>query len=241
MVVLSVWFSVADVVRVCCSAACQELLGHKVKNAYSSPLPFTYMDVRSIPESFSWGNVNGISYLTHSLNQHIPQYCGSCWAHGAMSALSDRILIARRFHSDGLSITQSDGCVPADEVNLSIQYILNCATRTAGSCHGGSHTAVYEFLTGNEAPYDSCQPYMACSSESKDGFCGSIDTKCTPINRCRTCDHKGCRAVERYPNATVGEYGTYSYFTGGFGGVVDKIKVRRYTPAGIFVATNHLI
>ena len=37
------------------------------------PLPFTYVDADDIPKRFSWGNVDGQSYLTKALNQHIPQ------------------------------------------------------------------------------------------------------------------------------------------------------------------------
>lgn len=95
----------------------QVLEGHQVREKFTSDLPYTYIDEDDLPESFNWGNVNGHSYLTHSLNQHIPQYCGSCWAHGALSALSDRI-----------KITNSS----VDEINLSIQFILNCGTKVAG-------------------------------------------------------------------------------------------------------------
>ena len=59
---------------------------------------------------------------TMSRNQHIPQYCGACWAHGAVSALGDRIKIAR----GGKGI----------DINVAVQHILNCAN--VGSCHGGS-------------------------------------------------------------------------------------------------------
>jgi len=160
------------------------------------------------------------------------QYCGSCWAHGALSALADRIKIARN-HNDGVG--------GGDEINLSIQYVLNCGSDIAGSCHGGSHTGVYQFIKKNGMiPYDSCQPYLACSSESKDGFCAHVDTTCSPMNTCRTCmgGTGECRAIERFPNATVAEYGTYSYFTGGFGAVANKIKVSRVSLACIIL--NHI-
>mmetsp|Transcript_31665 Transcript_31665/g.36576 ORF Transcript_31665/g.36576 Transcript_31665/m.36576 type:complete len:352 (+) Transcript_31665:82-1137(+) len=178
------------------------LPGHKVFNDFKLALPHTYIKEDELPDAFTWGNVDGKSYLTHSLNQHIPQYCGSCWAHGAISALGDRIKIAR----------QAEG----EDINLSVQYILNCGGKMAGSCHGGSASGAYEFMKSTgPIPYDTCQPYTACSSESKEGFCKHYDTKCTPQNTCKTCNTFSsnggfCSEINQYPNATVSEYGMIS-------------------------------
>lgn len=64
-----------------------------------------------------------------TVNQHVPQYCGSCWAQGPSSALADRFIIAdpKRFAN----------------LALSPQVVLNC--RAGGSCEGGNPGVVWEF------------------------------------------------------------------------------------------------
>ena len=32
------------------------------------------------------------------------------------------------------------------DINLSIQFVLNCGAGMAGSCHGGYHTGTYELI-----------------------------------------------------------------------------------------------
>ena len=126
------------------------------------------------------------------------RYCGSCWAHGTLSALADRIKIARK----GQGI----------DVNLAVQHLLNCGG--GGSCHGGSPTAAYGWLAKNPIAYDTCQPYMACSKESTEGFCNATGTDwtCTAENTCRTCPTFGqkCVGLKHYPNATVNATGPSS-------------------------------
>ena len=136
------------------------------------------------------------------------QYDRSCWAHGALSSLADGIKIARKGNGD--------------DINLSIQYILNCGAKVAGSCHGGYHTGVYQ-LTQESCfvPYDTCQPYMniACSDESTEGFCPHVDTTCKKSNICKTCNTFSsfggkCTEIDYFPNATVAEYGVVGGRTG---------------------------
>lgn len=160
--------------------------------------------VESYPDEFSWCNKDGKNYCTPSRNQHIPQYCGSCWAHGAVSALQDRIKIAR----------ESQG----PDIILSIQHMLNCGN--AGSCYGGSVDGPYQWIkslsdAGTGISYESSNPYIACSSDSDEGFCGKADWTCKPINVARTCgsfSEEGgpCTGLSSYPNATISDYGSIS-------------------------------
>ena len=66
-----------------------------LKDLITTPRPSELIDETELPLNFDWSNLEGRSYTTKPLNQHIPQYCGSCWAHGSVSALGDRIRIAR--------------------------------------------------------------------------------------------------------------------------------------------------
>jgi len=177
--------------------------GHKSRNDFNLPQPHLYIAEESLPESYTWGNVDGTNFLTRSLNQHIPQYCGSCWAHGAVSALQDRIKIARN--------------ATGEDFELSIQFILNCAGEVAGSCHGGSSSGVYDYVKNHAGyiPYATCLSYVACSDESSEGFCKNVDTTCSAKNICRTCNifsrfGFGCADINKFPNATIAEFGIIS-------------------------------
>ena len=94
------------------------------------PYQVTHNMNAELPQSFTWSNVEGVNYLTKNLNQHIPVYCGSCWAHGSVSSLADRIKIMRK--------------AAWPDINLSIQFILNC--QMGGSCNGGDHLATYKAI-----------------------------------------------------------------------------------------------
>merc|ERR1712100_818181 len=119
----------------------------------------------------------------------IPQYCGSCWAHGAVSALQDRIKIARG--AKGI------------DIQLSVQHVLNCAN--VGSCHGGTLDGPYQWMyklsqSGTGISYASSNPYMACSKESHEGTCQTGDWTCTALNMATS---QGLMRCKRRSSAVV--------------------------------------
>lgn len=164
----------------------------------------------TLPTNFTWSNVKGTNYLTQVLNQHLPNYCGSCWVFATLSSLGDRIKISRE--------------AQGPEIHLSMQHVLNCGT--AGTCNGGNHIDVYAWIhtksvrTGTGVAYDSVNPYIACSGGNPhiDGMTEGIclepiqvnNTMCLPVNIARDCATFGeaCTPLASYPNATIAEYGS---------------------------------
>jgi len=181
--------------------------GHTIPRHVTEPEPYQYINMSALPTSYDWRNVGGLNLVTKDLNQHIPQYCGSCWAHGSMSALADRISILRK------------GAWP--QINLAIQYILNCGTDVAGSCFGGSATGAYQFAMEKGIPQDTCLLYQA------------DDFECSDINTCRNC--KGppgqgtCWAQTNYTRYWVDQYNDVS----GVNNIMAEIATRGPVAAGI--------
>jgi len=189
-----IWTSVLFVVRGDNGASESMLNVHTLRNEYDeryaapaavlTPQPYEYTSEAQLPEEWNWANPggHGRSYVTKMLNQHIPQYCGSCWAHGSLSALADRVKIARAAQDD-------EGNGP--EVNLAIQTMLNCGKEIAGTCHGGHPAGAYQFVMNHGIPYDTCQPYEAADHKG-----------CTGEDVCKDCMSFGssnCWAVKKEP------------------------------------------
>eukprot|EP00762_Andalucia_godoyi_P005465 ANDGO_08399.mRNA.1 Cathepsin C len=155
-----------------------------------TPLPHQVLSVADVPSAWDWRNASlsgttQTNWVTPSINQHIPQYCGSCWLHASVSAFSDRLKIARR--------------ADFPEIAISRQTLLDCPV--CGSCHGGDFLCTAQYLNAHGMGDETCAPYRA-----EDGTCNDEAY-------CKTCAYGfpgKCSAVTSYTKYYAAEFGSIS-------------------------------
>lgn len=114
------------------------------------------------------------------LPMQIPRYCGSCWLHGTLSMIQDRLKIVKK------------GLGP--DTMLSRQSLLNCAAfhDYGAGCDGGDVIDVLRYMAHYGLPDESCMPYSATDHTKygkhahqcpAHGYC----TNCMPIDDVDTC------------------------------------------------------
>lgn len=164
-----------------------------------TPRSHMVVDVNAMPRNYDWRNASGVNYCTSARNQHIPQYCGSCWAMASSSSFADRIRIAR-------------GNVFPDYM-IAVQTLVYCLCT---GCDGGDASTVYQYINEHGVGADTCQNYVA----------KGLGTECSDLHRCENCQSNsagsdssfstssasgpngGCYPITDFPTFYASEYGT---------------------------------
>lgn len=200
-----------------CSATSAIHHGHVVDHAArTQPLILTALPSadadEALPSTFDWRTVDGKNFVTADVNQHIPIYCGSCWIHGTLAALNDRIKIARNaaFPDVMLSRQAAMNCVP----------LLSAPDMPPPGCNGGDPWSIHHYMSKHPLPDESCQPY-----EAKNGMCNAE-------GQCRNCFHPMMVADPTTPKVEYSSPGCWAvpfvgYKVSEYGGVAGEESMQR--------------
>ncbi|KAG1673687.1 hypothetical protein FOA52_010555 [Chlamydomonas sp. UWO 241] len=135
-----------------------------------------------LPKEFDWGKLEGpggdtTSMLQPSWNQHIPQYCGSCYLHATLSMVQDRISVTTNGRS---------------RVMLGRQTFLNCGPlrNMSHGCNGGDVPDVLQYMSKWGLPDETCMPYKAMDSGVLAPAPAGVSKEmhhCPALSACKNC------------------------------------------------------
>lgn len=175
------------------------------KSVITAPTGVELVADEDLPLHFDWRNLNGRNWVVSDVNQHIPQYCGSCWIHGTTSPLNDRLKIRR------------NGAWP--DVMLARQTLLNCVpgpNNTAPpGCSGGEPVMIFDYMRETKVPDETCNVWKAkqetCEAQNfcrncdlPDGLLDILTAGGDPSNISMTA---GCKGIDSFLGYRVADYG----------------------------------
>jgi cathepsin B len=142
-----------------------------------------------IPESFD--SRTGFSQCTNIISQIRDQSaCGSCWAFGGASAMSDRLCIA------------SNGQI---QVPLSTEDLVSCCDACGFGCGGGYPESAWQYFQDSGLVAESAYPYAFPSCEHH--TTGS-KPPCGQEQPTPACDSSKLKGQRYYGKSTYGVYGS---------------------------------
>ena len=150
------------------------------------------IDLNALPTNFDsrkqWPNCASISEIRDQGS------CGSCWAFGAVEAMSDRICVA------------SGG---RQQVQISAEDLMTCCNDCGNGCNGGYPSAAWTYYVENGLvsgglynSHKGCQPYKVAACEhhttGKRPPCGNIVPTPSCVQRCESSYNQTYRQDKHY-------------------------------------------
>jgi len=148
------------------------MLGALPSNPDSPKLPAKYVVNKvAAPDSFdsrdNWPNCKTIGEIRDQ------SACGSCWAFGAVEAMSDRLCIGKNL-----------------DIRVSAQHMVSCCTSCGMGCNGGYPSSAWSYWVKNGLVSEECYPYAfkSCDHHVPDSKNTCPPTQPTPPCKAGKCD-----------------------------------------------------